>query len=300
MKLIDFLTNQANKAGITLDAASIANIPDFDVPDTVAKGIDNSLISIVDAKNNHSEIKNHYHKQNLDTIDKLLKAAEARNPELAEDDEWKGERSTFKRIEILDTKLAALAAKKAGADGGKDKKEIQKEIDALQAQLKTLTDARAADKAAHDAAFNDYKLETELGMTLGKFTTIHDELDLKTRNKILKTLIEDELQDKQVKFAFDDSGRLTILKNDGNTYYGENHQQIKTETFIEKTLAEKKQLKLNGQTAAPGANNGQQQQSTTKQVDAGAKNANASLIAANERALEAFNKGTAQNAAMMG
>ena len=43
-----------------------------EVPDDVAQAIDNGLISIKDAKNNHTDIKNHYTKQALDGIDKSL------------------------------------------------------------------------------------------------------------------------------------------------------------------------------------------------------------------------------------
>lgn len=280
MKLKDFLTSQAAKAGVVLEGI---DFPDFDVPDTVAKGIDNSLISIVDAKNNHPEIKNHYHKQNLDTIDKLLKAAEGRIPELAEDDEWKGEKSTFKRVEMLDSKISSILAKKTGDPSKKN--ELQAQIDALHAQLKAANDGRIADKTAFENQMVSFKTQTAINQLLTGQKTIHDSLPSGTRSAILETLINQELQDNGVKFAFDDSGKLTLLKSDGSNFYGENHQQIAPQAFIEQSLAKHKQLQVS---TAPTGATGQQQDG--KIIDAGSKNPNASLIAANQQVIQNLEK----------
>lgn len=285
MKLKDFLQSQVNKAGVQI-GAELDNVPDFDIPDAITSGINTSLISIADAKNNHSEIKGHYQKQSLDTIDKILKSVQERYPELAEDQEWLGERSTFKRVEILDSKLAALYDKKNGATN-KDKPEIQKQIDALHAQLKAANDARKADQDAHADQMTQFKTKTMISQLMSGQKTIHDGLPVSTRNAILETLITQELQDRGVNFAFDDSGVLKLLKKDGSTFHGDDHQQVTPQQFIEQTLAKHKQLVTsNGQSNA--ANNGQ----PTRPVET-ANPKNASLIAHNEQVMANLAKASA-------
>lgn len=291
MKLKDFLQAQAKKAGYQIPDGILDNAPDYEVADELTKGVDNGLISIADAKNNHPEIRNHYRTEALDTADKTLANVLKKYPELLEDEDIKGERSTYKRIELIAGKIDELVSKKAGAKPA-DKAEIQKQIDELHMQLKAANEGRAADKAEYEKSFKDFKKKSGLINKLASFKTIHDELPGEVRATILETLINKELQDNDADLDFDDAGKWSLRKRDGSNFYGENHTQIGADDFIEKTLAKHKQLKVSN-----GHQSGATQDRTTK-VDA--DNKQSPVIDANKRALEAYQKGTAANQQIMG
>lgn len=294
MKLKDFLQAQARKAGLQI-TTELDQVPDFDLADDLVRGIDTSMISIQEAKNNHPEIKNYYSKQSLDTVDKLLQRYAEASPELLEDEELKSERSTYKRLELMFNKIQSLSDKKAGAGSAKQKDEIQKEIDSLHAKIRELNETRESEKQQHNQALLDFKRKTQLSQLLSGQKTIHDELPSDVKTAILETLLNKELQDNNARFDFDDSGRFILLKNDGTNYFGENHQQIMPDKFIEQTLAKHKQLKVsNGQTGAT------QQPQSTKQVQTEGENRTASLIRSkNLAAIQDYEKGSQLNANIM-
>lgn len=291
MKLKDFLQAQAKKAGLTI-TNELDAIPDFDLADDIAKGIDTSMISIQEAKNNHPEIKNYYQKQSLDTVDKYLQKILEETPELQDDEEIKSERSTYKRVELITSKIKKLGTKKDNADTNKEKADIQKEIDKLHNQIRQIEDERKKEREGYEKALKDYKLKTQLSQLLSSQKTIHDELPSDTKIAILETLLNKELQDNQAKFEFDDQGKLLLLKADGTNFFGENHQQILPDKFIEQTLAKHKQLRVS--TGPTGAT---QQNGTTVKVEP--DNKNASIIRKNQAALDDYIKGSQLNAEIM-
>lgn len=299
MKLKDFLTALAKKAGYDTESATAKpvfdSLPDFDIPEEVQKGIDNSLISLTDAKNNHPEIKNYYQKQSLDGVDKVLNDLLAEY-ELEETDKQEvlNTRSTYQRVPLLTKKIADLVAKKNAADP-KDKKAIQQEIDNLHLAVKAEKEGRAADKKNFENEMLSYKIKARIDSALSAFKTIHDDLDPDVKSTVINTLLQKELQDNQAKFAFDDQGNFTLIKNDGTNYYGENHQQITPVKFIEQTLAKTKQLKVSSPAPANGANTqtrGYQQTQVNGQPD---KNPNAAVIDMNNQALEQIKAASASN-----
>lgn len=288
-KLKDFLIGQARKAGVTLDEAFTNAIPDFDVPDAVQTGIDNSLISITDAKNNHPDIKRFYASSLLkgvdDNINDLLSEFEVDDAVKAE---ILKETSTYKRVPLAAKKLIELQAAKAAANSGKDKSTIQKEIDKLHADIAAEKQARAADKAAFEGQMTQFKINSKIQENFSKFKTIHDELDPEVKNTVLSTLISKELQDKQGKFGFDEAGNFTLLKSDGTNFYGENHTPVTPSAFIEQTLAKTKQLKVtNGQPPTAKDTQGR------RPIEGEKTNPNASVIDLNAAALADYDKGTA-------
>lgn len=296
-KLKEFITALAKKAGFDTESATAKPffdaLPDTDVPDDINKGIDNSLISITDAKNNHPEIKNYYQKQSLDGVDKVLNDALAEY-EFDEDtkNEINGVRSTYQRVPAFIKKVAELTAKKAGAGSTKDKQAIQKEIDDLHKGIAEEKRLRAEEKKNFDNQMATYRIDSKIHESLSGFKTIHDELDPDVRSTVLKTTLQKALQDNQAKFAFDDNGNLTLIKNDGTNYYGENHQQVTPVKFIEQTLAKTKQLKVSS--PAP-PNNGANNNGTPPKNAGGdnTNNGNASLIERNNQALRDYQQSMA-------
>jgi hypothetical protein len=287
MKLKDFITALAKKAGYDTENDTskpfFDALPDAEMPDDIHKGIDNSLISLSAAKDNFPELKFHYAKQTLDGVDRgileLMDDFQADEPTRAE---ILAEKNTYKRVPLMTRRLIELDRKKNATTGGKDKAEIQKQIDELHSQLK-------AEKDAHENArksFENERIQDRINIKKNVFfsgmKTVHDDLDPETRYTILDAQVQKELQDRQVKFAFDEAGNFTVLRNDGTNFFGENHQQVKPQQFIEQVLAKNKQLKVtdsssngsngaktqNGaQPAASSGNGAKDQQSQNTVID---------------------------------
>lgn len=256
-KLKDFVTKLAKKAGY--DTASdgakafLESLNDVEVPEDVEKGIDNSLISLTEAKNNFPELKNHYTKQALDGMDKefmtLIEDFQVDEPTKAE---ILSEKSTYKRGPLLMRKIVELDRKKNQSNSGKDKQEIQRQIDELQAQLKTTKESWENDRKSFENQRLQDRINNKKNVFFSGVKTIHDELDPETRYTILDSQIQKELQDRQAKFALDEQGNVVLMRNDGTNFFGENHQQVKPLQFIEQVLAKNKQLKVSD--SSNGAN----------------------------------------------
>ncbi len=282
-----------------MPADALVSVPDYEVPGELTTALDNSLISLADAKNNHPDIKAHYQKQSLDTFDKIIKGIVDNNPDLATDEDIKNERSTFKKVELLYNKVDALAAKKASATGGKAKDDIQKEIDRLNNDIRIEKEGRVADKSAHENALKDFKRTTQWGTMFGGRKTIHDNLPANIKNTILSTLIAEEMSSLGIHLDFDATGKPVLLKTDGTNYYGENNVLVTPDAFLDKTLAKTKQLVQSNGQPAPGATPPNGQTPPSGIPGETPKNGNALLGSLNDKALADFIKGSEQHAAQM-
>lgn len=297
-KLKDFITGLAKKAGYDTGSATgkpfFDALPDTDIPDDVQRGIDNSLISITDAKNNHPEIKNYYHKQSLDGMDRMIKKA-IESFEFDKDaaDEINNQETTYAKLPVLTSKIVELYEKKAQASPGKDKAVVQKEIDELHKQLAAEKINREKDKRGFDDEVKTMRINSKLSTHLSAFKTIHDEQDPEVRGTIINTFLQKELQDNKAKFDLDEHGNVVLLKSDGTNYYGENHQQVTPTKFIEQTLAKTKQLKVSS--PAPNGANQSTNNGTPPQTAGGdnKNNGNASLIERNNQMLRDYNQAMA-------
>jgi len=271
-KLKDFITQLAKKAGFdtTTDAAKpfFDALPDTDMPEDIHKGIDNALISLTEAKNNYPELKNHYTKQALDGMDKeFLTLIEDFQLDEPTRNKILGEKSTYKRGPMITREIVELERKKLSSTTGKDKQEIQKQIDDLQAQLKTTKEAAENERKTFENQRLQDRINNKKNVFFSGVKTIHDELDPETRYTIIDSQIQKELQDRQAKFALDEQGNVVLMRNDGTNFFGENHQQVKPLQFIEQVLAKNKQLKVtdSSSTGSNGAKpqNGAQPTSTS-------------------------------------
>ena len=262
MLALAFVKGLVKKAGLDpedvkyKDFFANADLAKLDVPDELATATDNSLISLTTAKDNFGPLKNHYHAQALNGIDTSLEQM-FEELGLGDDDktELKLERSTGKRISALVKKVQAAEIKKANADKP-DKLAIQKTIDQLNAQIvsanQKATDAETSFKQREKQLRLDYTL-TNL---FGNQKTVFDKLSPDIRNATLRTAIGQELQRKEAKIDFDDSGNIVILRNDGTKYFGENNQSVTPVQFIEQTFA-KENLLEKAAPAGSQSNSGQ-------------------------------------------
>lgn len=294
-KLKEFVTKLAKKAGF--DTASdgakafLESLNDVEVPEDVEKGIDNSLISLTEAKNNHGELKSHYTKQALDGIDKeLLSLIDDFQVDETNKNEILAERSSYKRVPLVARRIVELERKKIATTGGKDKQEIQKQIDELQGQLKSAKEQLEIEKTNFANQRLQDKINMKKNVLYSGMKTVHDELDPETRNTILDSQITKALQDNGVKLAFDDQGNFTLLRNDGTNYFGENHQQVKPQQFIEQVLAKNKQLKVSDSSNGANGTKPQPGAQPTASSGSGAKDSQSqsALIARNNQALADF------------
>lgn len=254
-----FIFDLAKKAGVKEDDEALkAFIQDkefFDkaFPEALQTGIDNELISIKDAQNNHPVIKPYYTQQSLAPVDKLI---ETIVNESDFDDDTKAlltaKTNTHKRLGELITRLKAQ--KKEALNKG-DKDAIQKQVDDLHKVIAD-KDLQLQNKdKQYDSDLSKIKIEYKLDSLTGNYKTIYDDLEPEVKAISLKTIINKNLQDNKAVFAFDDKGNFTLLKEDGTNYYGDNHQQIEPKGFIEKILSQNKLLKVTDQTGNGQGNN---------------------------------------------
>lgn len=270
-KLNEFLQSIAKKAGINVEDDAVKAffateaLAIIEVPETLQKPVDSSLISLTDAKNNHPDIKNYYTRQALDTLDKKVDAIMEQFGFSPDDvNEIKVEQSSYNKPALLAKKIQALEQKKANADKP-DKAAIQKQIDDLHAGLRA--EQEKTKKLETDYALKEKQLRIsyKLQSLMGEHKTIYDELDPEVKYTTFQTLLNKRLQDNNAKLDFDDNGNFVLLKNDGTNYYGESNQQVNAKQFVEQTLSANKLLvttkpPVNGANGANGSQsqNGQQ------------------------------------------
>ena len=256
----DFFVELAKKSGINPEDEALKALltnGDFfktELPDELVKSIDNSLISLKDAKNNHPDIKNHYTKQALDGLDSTITNLldELGIPE-NERNEIMVERSSYKRPAILIKKVKELEQKKANADKP-DKAAIQKEIDDLHAKLRLSDTEKKAQADEYAKKELNMRKQYKIHGMLSGYKSVFDNLDAEVKNTTLQTIIDKSLQDNNAQLTFDENGNLVLLKKDGTNYYdGDKNTQVNAQQYIEQVLSRNKAL-VTTQPTQQGAN----------------------------------------------
>ena len=152
MNLGDFLNTLAAKSGMQNDPALVdllsnSELANQHVSDDFANALDSSLMSLEGAKNNR-DLLNHYKPI-------ILKAADEKFAILAEKygivNEMQGEQSTYKKIDILENRLAAKMAElesKAGKGAqSEENAKLVKQIENLQKQIVEVQTAKETELA---------------------------------------------------------------------------------------------------------------------------------------------------------
>lgn len=252
----EFIVDLAKKAGIPeTDKAITDFVQDKDLftkmlPDGIETGIDNQLISLKDAKNNHPDIKAYYHKQALDGLDAVINQILDEEKDETLKTDVTAEKNSYKKVTLLSKKIKELEGKKASAsNSGKtdEKKELQTEIDRLNGELRSQKELIVQkEKEANDKVVK-FKKDYQLRSMLQEYKTTLDELDPEVRTETLITQVNKELQDNKAHFTFDEHDNFTLSKLDGSNYYGDDNKQVNAKQFIEKVLSRKKLLKVTDQ-----------------------------------------------------
>lgn len=261
----------ASKAGIQVDDKNLVNIlsnadlTKIPIHSDLVKLLDENLLSIEAATDNHPTIGTKYKAQALNAIDKTMQRV-MDELELDEDtkQELLGVQSSYKRLETLGTKLKDLVAQKQAAAGkGKDATSdaLQKQIDELQLKLKTANDSLVSKENEFAQKLTGTKIDFALQKVLATKKTVFDTLTPDVRQTSLMTVINNALQEKDAELKYDENGKLQILKKDGSKLYGANHTLIQLDELIDSTLAQNKILVV----AEPPKGGQQQQQQQQNQ-----------------------------------
>lgn len=249
-KVVDFLKSLIVKAGGNPEDEAIKGAlgelgADLEISEDLITPIDNGLLSISTAKNNHPEVKKHYFGQAYSGLDAELEAlmqAEKLPEEVVA--EIKQETSSTKRAAKLAIKIKELEAKKAGANKG-DTQKLNEQIADLNNQLRAAKEATAEIEKKHVSAIKDVKKSYALNKLLAGYKTIHDSLDPETKNIILSAVINKNLTAKKANWDVDEADNLLLLGEGNTNLFGDDNRQLTPKTFLDQVLAKEKMLVVN-------------------------------------------------------
>jgi hypothetical protein len=269
VKLHSFLFSLAEKAGIDPKDAGLTEIlsnaalDNVELSKELESAINKSLLSVVDAKNNHPEIKTHYFAEIMANVDRSLDDF-YREAGLDQKviDEVSKERSSTKRIALLGTKIKEVV-EKAGTSTKKapELDSLNQQINDLNDKLRIEKEGRKADNDKATGEMKTFRTELALNSKTSGLKTIYDTLPSDVRGISIKNILNKELQDSNADLVLDDNGNLKLQKKDGSNYFDENNRQLSVDDFVNKMLAKNKILVQSAPNSEqPGgspANNGQ-------------------------------------------
>lgn len=243
----DLLKKLMAKAGVTYDGDLAA------IPDDVANSVDNSLLTIAAATNNHPDVKKVYFAQAYNGLDA---ERDTLITELGLTDEVKAEilkaGGSTKQIVALVRKVKELSDKNTPADKDAAKK-LSDQIVSLNEKLAAEIQKQTSLKTEYDNQLQQIKIKTKLGTIINGYKTMFDELDPQAKEAAVDAILTKALQDSDAEFKFDDKGSLSLIKKDGSNLFGDNHTLVTPQNFIDKSLS--KILKVTdpkpGNTPAP-------------------------------------------------
>lgn len=249
MNLGDFLNTLAAKAGMQndpglVDLLSNSTLASAHVSDEFANALDTGLMSLDGAKNNR-EVLNHFKPI-------ILKAADDRFAILAEKygivNEIQGEQSTYKKIDILENRIAAKIAEleNKAADTGKTEEtaKLIKQIEGLQKQLQDMTSAKETEIAAIRKETEKQQLDMLINFELnGKRYANQDLGD--TNVTIGRALVEKALKE-QGAVLVNENGVLKLkqAENPQLDYVDSGYKTMTFADFTDKVLADKRMLEV--------------------------------------------------------
>jgi hypothetical protein len=262
----------ATKAGIAatdpnlLNILSNAELTKVGLHSDLVKALDENLLSVDAATDNHPVIGAKYKAQALNGFDKKM---EQMMEELGLDDaaktEIKGVKSSYERFEKLSAKMKELSAKKDDPNNKQDKSALQKQIDDLLQQMQTEKKTYEQKVSELEAARTNDRIGFEKKSLYGPLKTIYDGLPADVRSTSLDAVINKALQEKDAELAYDDKGSLIVRKKDGTNLVGANHTKYTPQSLVDEVLAQNKILVVANQ--QQNQNNNQPNQQKT--VDAG-------------------------------
>lgn len=249
MNLGDFLNTLAAKTGMQndpglVDLLSNSELANQHVSDDFANAMDTALMSLEGAKNNR-DLLNHYKPI-------ILKAADEKFAILAEKygivNEMQGEQSTYKKIDILENRLAAKMAElesKAGKGAqSEETARLVKQIENLQKQIIEVQTAKDTELAKLRDQHTKQQLDMLVNIELnGKRYANQDLGD--TNITIGRALVEKALKEQNAVLV--NEGGVLKLKQADNPqldYVDSGFKPVTFGDFTNRVLAEKHLLEV--------------------------------------------------------
>lgn len=250
MKLGEFLNTMAAKLALQNDPSLISLLSNsatanIEIGDDFANRMNVGLMSLDGAKSS-TDVKKHFDALALKAIDDKL------NPLAAlygAQTEFDAEKSTYKRVDIIASKFAALleAAKAAQGDVTKDAevKRLNGEMLKLQNQLTSLTTEKDGEIAKLKATHEQAMLDSLVNFALSGKPYANKSMDAKTHVTIARAILAEELA-KRGAIIVNDNGTLK-LKNANAVeldLLDEGNKPVTFDDFTNKLLAEKSLLEV--------------------------------------------------------
>lgn len=287
MKVGQLIANLAKKLNLDTTAEEFKEVVgiSIEIDDETATKIEKGLLTL-DAAKAHKDVRKVIRAEVLNGVDATLaELVEELGVEV--DDDFKNETNSFTKIGKLAKRIKDIESKKA--TNPEQKKEIEKQIEKLNAELreakKTIADKEAEFKAARDNDLTNFELQKIL---LGKNYALPKEMDSDLKVQTALTAVNRELAKKGFKIARTEDGQLTVLNKEGLEAYNEKNEAVKLTDFIDSALASNKLLATtdpNQQQA--GGNNGQQHYDNGHGSNGGAQ-PNAAILAEIDAQLQMF------------
>jgi NADH dehydrogenase/NADH:ubiquinone oxidoreductase subunit G len=256
MKLSAFVERLAKKAAVDTSLLALpASVTDVDIPDDIASGIDNALMT-VDAAKNNPEIRKAIKIETLNGVDAKVAEVLEELGITSDASEILEEKNSFEKIAKLTRKVKELESKKAGANTKQDKDAVEQKLADLNKEIKAAKDALALkEKEWADTRNSDlttFEIQKKL---LGKEYSLPKEMNADLKVNTAQSAVNMALQAKGYKLIRTEQGGLQIVDKDGNKAFSDSHEELQVDSFIDGALAQNKLLKVNDQNPAGGGNN---------------------------------------------
>ena len=262
----EFLNTMAAKLGAQQNphlVSLLANnqLTQAEIHDDLANLLNTGLMSLDGAKNN-SDVQNHFKPIILKGVDERLDAIAK---QFGFETELAAEKSTYKRAEIIASKMQALIDAEKNKNGQPSEKENQlnQQLQQLQSQLQTAIAAKDDEIAQLKQAHESQLLSMLIDAELGDKPYANDAIPRNVNVMTARNLVDAMLKEKGV-VAINDNGTLRLKQAANPTldYMDEGFKPVSYSSFADKVLADSKMLRVSTAGKQPPT-----QQPTQKVID---------------------------------
>jgi hypothetical protein len=242
------LQHLATKSGVLandpnlINVLSNAELTKITLHSDLVRQIDENLLSIDVAKDNHPVLSTHYKSQALNALDKRLLAIVGESNLLNEEEltEFKKPTNSYKKLDTVFEKLKAVKPEPSG--DAKPNEALKKQVDELVVKIAEGVKERETLVATHNESLQKVKTGYTFREKLGTRKTILDALSQETRTTSLMAVIDKALQEKDAVLTYDENGNAQLQKKDGTKLLAANNTPISLDDLIDGALATEKLL----------------------------------------------------------
>ena len=248
MLIGEFLNTMAAKLGAQQNphlVSLLANnqLAQAEIHDDLANLLNTGLMSLDGAKNN-SDVQNHFKPIILKGVDERLDAIAK---QFGFETELAAEKSTYKRAEIIASKMQSLIDAEKNKNGQPSEKENQlnQQLQQLQSQLQTAIAAKDGEIAQLKQAHESQLLSMLIDAELGDKPYANDAIPRNVNVMTARNLVDAMLKEKGV-VAINDNGTLRLKQAANPTldYMDEGFKPVSYSSFADKVLADSKMLRV--------------------------------------------------------